>query len=428
MKSLTDTKIRSSKPKASGAFKLTDGEGLYLYISRSGGRSWRYDYRLLGKRRTHTYGTYPELSLADARQLHGLARALIAKGKDPGEERRADATRRVAESRNTFEAVARDFVDKKLNRGAVEQRWTARYGAKVSRMLERDVFPFVGSKRITEVGVAELSPVLERVAERTTFKMPHQSKARQRERGAAITAIHIRQICKAVFAHAAGRGLARFDFDPTWGLKSVVPKPPVRHGRHLELYELSELWTKLEAAVATESVKVATELLALTFVRTAELRYAEKREFVLDGPEPYWSIPPEKMKKRRSHLVPLTPRSVELVRRLFCLSGTSPYLLPNRRGDGVINANTINQLLYRMGYAGRLSAHGFRGTASTALNESGFPPHVIEMQLAHYSKQDKTAASYNHAQYWRERVEMMRSWEKMVYSNVENVLPFSRVA
>lgn len=425
---LSDAKVRNAKSKTGAPYKLADAGGLYLYVSATGTRSWRYDYRLLGKRRTYTIGTYPDISLAEARKEHEGARSLVAKELDPGEERRAQTQKKIAAGKNTFESVARDFVARRLMKGDPARRWTESYAAKVTRLLERDVFPRVGAMRVDEVGAAELSPILEAVAERTKVTMPHQKRVRVRSRGAATTAIHIRQLCRHIFAHAVSKGYAQIAFDPTWGLRGAVTKPVVRHHRHLGVHELPALWEALDAVNATANVKLAIELLAHTFVRTAELRKAEKQEFDLDGPDPRWIIPAEKMKARRIHTVPLSPRSVELCRSLFELSGESPYVFPSRTSpDGVMNPNTINQALYRMGYAGRLSGHGFRGTASTGLHEAGYPPHVIEMQLAHAGKQSATAASYNHASYWNERVQMMRFWSETIRSEIDSQ-PMSKSA
>lgn len=427
---LTDAKVRNAKAKDVPQ-KLVESGGLYLWIAaRTGAKSWRYDYRLLGKRKTLTIGRYPEISLANAKAAHQTARSLVEREMDPNEHRRAETQKKIAAGKNTFEAVARDFIAKRLTKGDPEKRWTEGYATKVTRMLERDVFPKVGAMRITEVTAAELSPIIESVAERKKVQLPHQKKLRVRKRGAAGTAVHIRQLCRSVFAHAAAKGLARYDFDPTWGLKGVVTRHAVQHAKHLALDELPDFWKALSTAATGERVKIGIELLALTFVRTAELRQAERHEFDLEAPNPHWLIPAKKMKKRRDHLVPLVPLAVELVKRLIELSdGTSPYLFPSRTDpDKAMNPNTINQTLYRMGYAGRLSGHGLRGTASTALHERGFAPHLIEMQLAHFGGKDKTATSYNHAQYFLERVEMMRIWSEMLHSDQANIVPFKKKA
>ncbi|ENB4190712.1 tyrosine-type recombinase/integrase [Stenotrophomonas maltophilia] len=420
-RALTATVVSKAKAREK-AYKLADGGGLHLFVSPTGSRSWRYKYRMHGKERCHTIGTYPELSLADARKGHEAARSLVKASVDPGERRRAVAQQEKAASANTFEAVCLDWILKRTSKGEAGKRWTPAYAKKVERMLARDVFPKVGAMRIGDVGAAELAPILESVAERTKVSMPHHKKVRVRTRGAATTAIHIRQICRAVFRHASARGLARFDFDPTWGLRDVVAKPAVRHNGFLHLDDIPALWSDLKGVSATTSVKIAIELLALTFVRTAELRNAEWQEFNLSDGKlgAHWRIPPHKMKGRREHLVPLSVRAIELLSMLKEVSGSSPFLFPSRNRVGaVMNANTVNQTLYRMGYAGKLSGHGFRATASTALHELGYPPHVIEAQLAHINGSNKTAASYNHATYWMERTEMMAHWSSLIRPRTE---------
>ena len=426
---LSDAKVRKAKPKADGATKLADGGGLYLWIAAgSGAKTWRYDYRFDGKRKTLTIGSYPEISLANARAEHLAARVLVEQHVDPAQHRRAASQKKVSSSHNTFETVARDYFIKKLKKGA-GRRWTDGYALKVTRMFERDVFPRVGAIHISEVTAAELSPILEAVADRKKVVLPQQKKPRTRSHGAAGTAVHIRQLCSAIFGHAASKGLARYDFDPTWGLRGVVEKRPVEHAKYLLLADLPDFWRALDGVVAGERMKIAIELLALTFVRTVELRCAEKSEFDFSSTQPTWTIPALKMKMRKAHVVPLSPRAVALFQRLFAIAdASSSYLLPSRNDPAKpMNPNTINQVLYRMGYAGKLSGHGFRATASTALHERGFAPHVVESQLAHAGK-DKTAASYNHALYLAERAKMMRIWEEMLHSDQSNVLAFKKIS
>ena len=427
---LSDAKVRKAKPKENGATKLADGGGLYLWIAPvTGAKSWRFDYRFAGKRKTLTIGSYPEISLATARTEHLAARALVEQQVDPAQHRRAASQKKVASSHNTFEVVARDFFAKRSKKDTGGRRWTEGYTRKVTRMFERDVFPKVGAIHVSEVTAAELSPILEAVADRKKVILPQHKKARTREHGAAGTAVHIRQLCSAIFGHAAAKGLARYDFDPTWGLRGVVEKRPTQHAKYLLLSDLPDFWRTLDAAVTGERLKIAIELLALTFVRTAELRCAEKSEFDFSGAQPLWTIPAAKMKMRKAHVVPLSPRAAELFQRLFVMAeSASPYLFPSRTDPAnPINPNTINQVLYRMGYAGKLSGHGFRATASTALHERGFAPHLVEAQLAHAGK-DKTAASYNHALYLAERAEMMRIWAEMLRSDSSNVVAFKKVS
>jgi integrase len=427
-RSLTATAVSNAKPRDT-AYKLTDGGGLAVYITPSGTKSWRYKYRVHGKERVFVIGTYPAISLLNARKAHEAARALVCQGIDPGEDRRAKFQKNILAATNTFELVARDYVVKKSTKGDPQGRWTPAYSAKVLRMLERELFPKIGKMRIEDVDAAVLSPIIEAVAERTKVRMPHQKKVRTRTRGAASTAIDLRQKCAAIFRHAATKGIAKYDFDPTWGLRNLVSKPKVKHNSYLELDQLPQFWTDLETVAVTESVKIAIELLAMTFARTGELRNAEWSEFQTskeskDGP--HWRIPAHKMKMRREHMVPLTDHSLNLLARLKKHTGHTRYLFPNRKDvDKVMNANTINGVLYKMGYAGRLSGHGFRATASTALHELGFPSHIVESQLSH-TFQNMTAASYNHAEFWPERRKMMEKWNEIARSDATNVVPIKK--
>lgn len=411
--------------------KIADGGGLYLWLSASNAKSWRYKYRLLGKEGTFTIGGYPEVSLAEARDAHELARRQIEQGINPGKFRKAELQKVVAEGENTFETVARAWIAHKSNPDNL-RRCSAGYAIKVTRILERDVFPKVGAMKVGDVSAAELRSIMEAVASRKVFKMPHQKKARVRERGAITTAIHIRQIARSVFAYAASKGKIKKEFDPTWALGDVVGRPEVRHNKYLEPDELPALWNAVAKDGASEQVKIAIKLLAVTFVRPNELRTAEWSEFHLERTNeklgPHWLIPAHKMKKRRDHAVPLSDLALQLLAQLRALEGGSRYLFPSRSDvNRPMNTNTINQALYRLGYAGKLSGHGFRATASTALNEHGFPPHVVEMQLAHW-RRDRTEASYNHAKYWPERVKLMDFWADLAMADKTNVVSIKKKA
>jgi len=426
----TLAKKRNATANVQG-LKLKDGGGLYLWISRSNAKSWRYKYRLLGKEGTFTIGSYPEVSLAGARDAHEAARKLVGQGVHPGRHKKAELQKAVVAGENTFEAVARAWIAHKANPDN-PRKCSAGYATKVTRILERDVFPRVGAMKVGDVSAAELSSIMESVASRKTVKMPHQKKVRVRTRGAITTAIHIRQIARSIFAYAATKGLVAMEFDPTWALGMLISKPVVKHNSFLELEALPAFWRDLENADVSEQVRIAIKLLAATFVRTNELRQAEWTEFDLTGANPklgpHWLVPAEKTKRRRDHAIPLSLLALQLIAKLRELTGGSRYLFPNRVDlNRAMNQNTINQALYRMGYAGKISGHGFRATASTALNENGFPSHVIEIQLAHWRK-DKTEASYNHATYWAQRVEMMRFWSDILFADTSNVVPIKKTA
>lgn len=433
VKNITFKKVakeRCATTKVQG-LKIADGGGLYLWLSASNAKSWRYKYRLLGKEGTFTIGSYPEISLAKARETHELARNQVEQGVNPGKFKKAALQKVVTDGENTFEVVARAWIAHKANPDNAKH-CSAGYATKVTRILERDVFPKVGAMKVGDVSAAELSSIMEAVASRKKLKMPHQKRVRVRARGAVTTAIHIRQIVRSVFAYAASRGKVQKGYDPTWALGDVVSKPEVQHNKYLEPDELPSLWNALAKDAASEQVKLAIKLLAVTFVRTNELRCAEWSEFDLTGIDtklgPHWLIPAHKMKKRREHAVPLSGLALQLIAALRGLGGSSRYLFPSRSdADRPMNPNTINQALYRMGYAGKLSAHGFRATASTALNERGYPSHIVEMQLAHW-RRDKTESSYNHAKYWRERIDLMGFWADLVETKKSNVVPFKKKA
>lgn len=421
-------KERNAKDTTQG-LKLTDGGGLYLWISVNDAKSWRYKYRLPGKERTYTIGSYPAVSIAAARESHEIARKLVKQGIDPGKHKKAELQKVVADGENTFEKVAREWLAQKAS-PENPKHCTPGYVNKVTRILERDVFPKVGAMKVGDVGAAELSAIMEAVASRKKVKMSHQKKVRVRERGAVTTAIHIRQLSRSIIAYAASKGKVTKDFDPTWALRDVVSRPEVQHNKYLEPDELRALWNALPNAAASEPVKIAIKMLAVTFVRPNELHNAEWSEFDLTGENaklgPHWLIPAHKMKKRRDHAVPLSGLTLQLLAELRELAGGSRYLFPSRSdSDRPMNPNTINQALYRMGYAGKMSAHGFRATASTALNEQGYPSHIVEMQLAHWHR-DKTEASYNHAKYWPERVKIMQVWADMLVSDNSNVVLFKK--
>jgi len=233
---------------------------------------------------------------------------------------------------------------------------------------------------------------------------------RVEKRGSATVAILIRQWCSAIFRYAAAHLLA--DADPAAMLKGTIDKPKVEHCQPLTKKDIPNFITALEKYGGYRSTIIALKLLMLTFVRTIELRAAEWKEFDLDGAE--WHIPAERMKMREAHTVPLSKQAIELLLELQTFMGSSGLLFPNyRRPKTCMATTTLNRALDLMGYGGRFSAHGFRATASTMLNEMRYPTDHIERQLAH-AERDKTRASYNRAEYLPERKEMMQAWANMI--------------
>lgn len=391
---LTDTRIRNAKP-TSKPYKLSDGGGMYLLVKPDGARYWRFDYRFAGKRRTLALGIYPSVSLSNARSRREDARALLAKDMDPAMAKKA--TKRIAKlaSGNTFEAIAREWIANQRNRLAV------RYSALLLARLETDIFPQIGSRPITDIDAPELLEMLRKVE----------------KRGVIETARRLRQLCGQVFRYAIVTGRAQHD--PSADLRGA-PKSPGRPRGHKAML-LDEVPTFMHALGAYDGdarTRLALRLMVLTFARTTELRAARWSEFEnLEGNDPLWRIPSERMKMKREHLVPLAPQAVAVLQELRALSRSadSPFLFPSPSRDGYMSNNTMLYALYRMGYHGRVTVHGFRAMASTALNEMGFRPDVIERQLAHQEK-NAVRAAYNRAEYLSERRAMMNHWADRLHA------------
>lgn len=385
---LTDAKIRNAKSNTK-PIKLTDSGGLHLEIRPTGAKLWRYRYRIAGKENTFAIGEYfndkhaGHVSLSDARSERDRARVLVKQGIHPSHNRQSVRIARQSENANTFEAVAREWLIKKA------EGWTATYLRQVQRSLNADVFPFIGSLPIRNVTAAHLLEIVRRVE----------------RRGAETVALLIRQWCSAIFQY--GASTLRCDSDPTTALRRAIHRPKVEHSKPLSREQLTAFVGALDSYSGHRTTAIALHLMLLTFVRTVELRAARWDEFDLDRSE--WRIPTERMKMRIPHLVPLSQQAMELLRELHTYTGQCEFLFPNyRRPQSFMAATTLNRALERIGF-NDFSAHGFRSTASTTLNEMGFRFDVIEKQLAHQPR-DRVRAAYNTAEYLPERKTMMQQW------------------
>ena len=422
---LTDTKIRNTKAEAK-PIKLPDASGLYLEVRPSGAKLWRYRYRIAGKENVYALGEYvqvPEgetdeqaqsrrnagkLSLAEARVKRGECRAMVKQGIHPAHHRQAERLATHAENANTFEAVAREWIAKK------KPGWTPYYLRQAERFMQADVFPKIGKLPIRSVTAAHLLEIVKLIE----------------GRGAETVALLVRQWASAVFRYAVAT--LRADSDPAAALKGAIHRPKVEHHKPMSRDQIADFVKALDGYAGYRTTVIALRLMLLTFVRTVELRGAQWAEFDLDRAE--WRIPAERMKMRELHIVPLSWQAVELLRELHTHTGGRTFLFPNYRNPkDCMTATTLNRALERMGFNGKgsigFSAHGFRATASTILNETGFRPDVIERQLAH-AERDKTRASYNQAEYMPERRAMMQQWADMVDSIAagNDVTPIKRAA
>lgn len=382
---LTDAAARQAKPGTSPT-KLSDGHGLYLLVNPSGSKLWRWKYRHLGKEKLMPLGQYPLVTLAQARQARDDARRLLAQGVDPMEERKLAKVAAKAAADDSFESIARQWW----------VHWSGprspRHADYVIRRLEADVFPALGARPVASITAPQLLAMAKKIE----------------ARGALDIAKRALQTCGQIMRHAVAHGLIErnpaADVRPSDALKPRVKENYAR----LDAKEVPELLRKIEAYQGSAYTRLAMKLMALTFVRTGELIGARWAEFDLEAAE--WRIPAERMKMRTPHIVPLAPQAVEVLQALQTVSGGRALLFPGERDhERPMSNNTILAALKRMGYAGRMTGHGFRGVASTILHEQGYPHHVIELQLAHQER-DQVSAAYNYATYLGERRAMMTEW------------------
>jgi integrase len=377
---------RAACPSGKPYARLTDGLGMYLEVTAAGGKYWRMKYRHAAKEKRLALGVYPEVTLAEARKRRDKARDALAQGEDPAQLKREAKLKRALMDATTFEAVARQWW----------AHWSGprspRHAEYVIRRLEADVFPALGARPLANITAPQLLAMAKGIE----------------ARGALDIAKRALQTCGQIMRYAVAHGLIErnpaADVRPSDALKSRKKENYAR----LDAKEVPELLRKIEAYQGSTYTRLAMKLMAYTFVRTGELIGARWAEFDLEAAE--WRIPAERMKMRTPHIVPLAPQAVEVLQALQTVSGSRALLFPGERDhERPMSNNTILAALKRMGYAGRMTGHGFRGLASTILHEQGYPHHVIELQLAHQER-DQVAAAYNHATYLRERRAIMKAW------------------
>ena len=379
---INDTVIRNTKPSAKPR-KLFDGGGLFLLVQPNGSRWWRFKYRFDGSEKTLSLGVYPEVSLKQARERREALRKQIADGIDPSAIRKAEKRAQA----NTFEAVAREWYEQRV------PNWTKEYAKLLLRRLQRNLFPWIGSKPVGKLTAADVLDCLQRI----------------QRRGALETAHRARGTCSEVMRYAVAT--RRAERDPVVDLKGALPPTkPVHFASVKDPVKVGELMRAIAGYDAkAEAVGAALRLAPYVFVRPTELRKADWSELNLDAAE--WRIPPERMKMGFPHIVPLSRQAVKVLRELFPVTGPQGLVFPSiRTGVRAISNNTINAALRKLGYTSEeMTGHGFRSMASTILNEQGWHPDAIERQLAHIEQNDVRAA-YNYAEYLPIRRQMMQSW------------------
>ena len=388
---LTDLRVQAIKP-TDRAQKFADGNGMYLYVSPAGSKSWRIDYAVAGTRFTHTLGKYPELTLAIARVKRSEVKQMLQNGINPAVERRAKKAKARTHVEETFRALAEDWYH-----GKAENRSTA--WREANRLyLDRDLDPAIGSFPIRNIDAEHLLSVLQEVSKQRGVK----------------TADRVRQTALQVFEHAILR--FKVDTNPAAKLKRWAEIPPPKNHAHLSDDEIHEFIAAVEGYSGYATTKLAAKLLLLTFVRKTELLEANWTEF--DLPNAKWLIPAAHMKMKESHLVPLSKQAIETLQALKNTTSGLGYLFPKISTTlKPMSRTSLNNMFAKMGaekYKGKFSPHGIRATASTWLNERGFRHDVIERQLAH-SERNSIRASYNHADYLNERRQMMQAWADFLF-------------
>jgi integrase len=381
---LTDTQIKKLSA-ADKPFRVSDSRGLYLEVSPAGGKWWRWKYRFGGKEKRLSLGVYPDVSLKDARERRDEARKLLASGIDPSVARKAKKAARAEASENSFEVIAREWFAK------FEPGWAESHSVRMLRLFERDVFPWIGSKAITEIESPELLSVLRRIEARGAIETAHRARTK----------------CGQVFRYAIAT--ARCKRDPSADLRGALPPVKEEHfAATTEPKRLGEILRLMDSYGGTPVVCSALRLAPLVFVRPGELRMARWVDIDLDAAEWKYRI----TKTRTDHVVPLSKQAVAILKDLRPLTGNGPLVFPSARGRG--RPMSDNAVLAAMRYLDikkeEMTGHGFRAIARTHLDETlGFPAHLLEHQLGH-AVRDPLGRAYNRTAHLSERKKMMQQW------------------
>ena len=418
---LSDTKIKKAA-KADRDYKLSDEKGLFLLVRKTGGKLWQMKYRFEGKEKLLSFGPYPEVSLADARERRDAARRLLHQGADPSAEKKRAAKAARLEEAHSFESVAREWHE--LNKG----RWTEVHQDDVIRSLERDVFPTLGKMHINAIEAHDVLEMLRKIE----------------KRGSIETAKRIRQRISGVFVLAISKRIARDNPAKDLNAALLPKKKAKRQPAVLDLAELRELLTKTEQSGASPVTLLASRLLALTAVRPGVVRGARWEEFKdLEGEEPYWHIPAERMKltldrkdeQAFDHVVPLAPQAVDVLNAVRRLTGRGELVFPGQRHAHIpLSENAIGYLYNRAGWHRRHVPHGWRAAFSTIMNEraklAGIADDraVIDLMLAHVPE-NKVESAYNRAEFMLRRRQIACEWADLLLGGMlpaEDLLTVAR--
>ena len=381
---LSDSKIRGLSPSAK-TYRVSDGGGLVIRVTPKGRKIWEFRYRFATKEKSLSLGGYPSRSLREAREQRMECERLLLDGVDPSAARRKEKLLSVYHNRDSFIQVAEEWRDKK------QSGWTESHGIKTWGRLKNHVFPYLGSRPVTEIEPLDILAVIQRIEGNGLTEMSRR----------------VLQLCSSIFRYAKITG--RVLHNPAEGLNDALRSHRVTHYPIIEVSELPRFLTKLRSVDCSEQCRLAFEILLHTALRTGELRQAQWKD--LNWEKRKWVLPAETTKARRVLEVPLSDYTLELLRKLENITGHQKWMFPNQqvKKHPIMSNATILKVIERMGYGGQMVGHGVRSLFSSILNEAGFNPDAIERQLAHQER-SAVRAAYNRAQYWEERKTMMVWW------------------
>lgn len=395
---LTDAQIKAIQP-TNKPQKISDGDGLILLIAATGSKLWQFRYdrpnQLKRTQNNLALGKYPTIGLKKARELKDEAKALLAQGIDPAVQRRQDKDNKILEVQNTVEAIATKWYN------VQKSHYTSTDHAKrIWARLEKNVFSQIGKDAVTDITVQMAISLINQIVNRGSFDVAKRTL----------------NLCKDIFRYAVLHEYC--DNNPFINIeaKDLIPSKPVENQKRVPVAEFPKLLRDIDRFNGNRLHKLALQLIALVFVRHDELRLAEWTEFDFD--KQVWSIPESRMKMRAPHIVPLSTQAIALLDQIRSINGHKKYLFAsNQSKAGVMSEAAMLKVLHKIGYKDRQTVHGFRGLASTILNEQGYKPDHIEAQLAHKDPNGSRAA-YNYAEYLPARTTMMQDWSDYVYQQM----------
>lgn len=393
---LSDARIRKIKPEPTKK-RYADEKGMYLEVTPAGSKLWRMKYRFNGKENVFSMGAYPEVSLAEAREKRDHARKLIADGIDPNQAKKKQTLE--ADPSTLFKTLALEWLEGKMHTISVESY------KRDLRAFEKDYFPYIGDTPIQKLRGVDILFCAEKI----------------QERGALELAKRAIPLAGRVFRYAIRKGI--IENDPTPHLGEALKPRKVKHMARLEISEFPEFLRCIDNYSGGVLIRLAMQFLSLTFVRTKELRFMEWSELDLDAKE--WRIPAHKMKMDLPHIVPLSKQAIAILEQIREYTGTKPYVFYNYSSGKPLSENAILQAIENMGYKYRMTGHGFRGIASTALHEQGYMHDAIELQQAH-KVGNSVSQAYNHAQHLKYRANMMQEWADYIDTLRLKVIQFPK--